>query len=104
MADNVQDLLHSATAAVAAARRELAEVERHRLAGVESQIEMATSLSRSKQLSSEQSAMAGDALKYQRSLATTLRAAIDERGEVLDNVNDGIASLIDSIGAGPAGP
>jgi hypothetical protein len=94
MASRIPDLLQSATAAVTAARHDLAEVERHRSAALDEQIDVAASLSRSKQLSAELSSVAGDALRHQRDKADALRAGIDERRDLLDRISADLKDLL----------
>ncbi len=61
---------------------------------------MTTSLSRSRQLSSDQSAVAAEALAYQRERASAVRSAIDERRAVLDKVTADMAALAKTFGVG----
>ena len=94
MASRVPDPLESATAAIAAARRDLAEVARHRAAALDEQVDIAARLSRSKQLSAELSSVAADALRNQRERAEAVRAAVDERRDLLDRISTDLSELL----------
>lgn len=94
MPTSVPDALQSATAAIAAARRELGEIERHRNADLEAQIGTAETLARSKQLSADLTGVAAGALRYQRDQRSALTDAVDERRGVLDKITADLADLI----------
>ena len=98
MADETKDLLRSVTAAVAAARHRLHEVESERTADLDEQLQLATSLSRSRQLSAELSDVAGEALRNQHSEASTVTAAISGRRAVLDQVTEDLEALVERLG------
>src|SRR3954463_16445259 len=94
MASRIPDVLASASAAITAERRDLAETERHRTAALGEQLEVATTLSRSRQLSAELNSVADDAVRNQHVQAGALQAAIDERRTVLDRITTDLTDLL----------